>query len=461
MAEQPKKDAPQEPAKGPAKPAKKSWSNPALRAMGISKISLPSRNWMIFWTVLASVGGGIWYDRHQQKQIRAKYMKEVERFGEELYANDRLPRRLSIFIAPPPDDFLDESMKHFRRYIKPVLNSAAIDFTVYTENRQGDIRSQVAESIRDLRRSRIEEKAKEEQKRREEAYAHSWKKWIKEDVPGAFGKLLPKKSKPEDEGPLVNRQDLYSPKDVLGLYRIMGTFEPVRDDEKDIRLAGGVLCIGRGSYKEYMTGVHEGLLGPLEAPPVEEEPVKATEVTSSEQSEGVAASTGNDEKKTEDEGEKKEVEISDFGENEGEKDLKPVPKPFISPKDYANAQLAPELDFAGVIRNDKNVPVLFEQPISVFPLHKLRGFTNFPRKIYRFFTRRALAEEVTHKATDVVYADSRPFQYKDIFLGKEEELNWPKKWVERGKKKNSEWVQELEVDERVTSKMRVYERREE
>lgn len=442
MSGLPKDNGSPDPAKEPAKPVKKSWTNPALRAMGIKKISLPSRNWMIFWTVLASVGGGIWYDRYEQKQIRAKYMKQVEHFGEEIYANDRIPRRLAIFIAPPPDNFLDESMKHFRRYIKPVLNSAAIDFTVYTENRQGDIRSQVAESIRDLRRSRLEEQVKNEEKKREEAYNRSWTKWFKEDVPGVFLKLHRKKPS-DEEGPLVDVHDLYEPKDVLGLYRVLGTIEPKRDDEMDFYKAGGVICVGRGSYKEYLSGVHEGLLGPLEAPAEPEPEVKPVDVGE------------NGEEKQE---EKKE-EISDFGDNEGEKkeSLKPVPKPFIKPEQYGSAPLAPELDFSQPILNDKHVPVLFEQPMSVFPLHNLTGFTNIPRKIYRYFTRRNLAESVTSNVLDVVYAESRPFQYKDTFLGKEEELNWPKKWVERGKKKNSEWVQEIEVDERVTNRMRVYE----
>ena len=30
--------------------------------------------------------------------------------------------------------------------------------------------------------------------------------------------------------------------------------------------AGGIICVGRGAYKEYLSGVHEGLLGPLEKP---------------------------------------------------------------------------------------------------------------------------------------------------------------------------------------------------
>ena len=102
-------------------PVKKGWSNPALRMMGIPKISLPSRNWMIFWTLLASVGGGVAYDRYQQKQIRKKWMEKFEPLGEEAYRTDRIPRKLSVFIAPPPNDYLDSSMVYLQEVCKAFI----------------------------------------------------------------------------------------------------------------------------------------------------------------------------------------------------------------------------------------------------------------------------------------------------------------------------------------------------
>lgn len=426
-----------------AKKAKKSWSNPALRAMGIPKISLPSRNWMIFWTVLATIGGSIYYDKHQQKLIREKYMKQVENLGQELYASNRLPRKLSIFIAPPPDDFLEESLKHFRRYIKPILNAAAVDFDVYTEGRQGEIRSQVAEKVRQLRRKAIEDQQKKEDEARAEAYSHSWTKFFKEDAVNVFKKL--KFSKEKETEVYVDRHELYTPTDVLGLYKLVEPLNPVSDDEKDIHLAGGIICVGRGSYKEYITGIHEGLLGPLEKPEENTEvmkvdPVKNEETTSDEIKEG------------------ENVEIEDFGQQEEieKKNQDPVPKPYIKQTEYDSAVLAPEFDMSMVIRDDKNVPVLFEQPLYVFPVPRLSGIKNWPKKIYRFFTKRELAESVSSQTLAVVYGNSRPFEFKDRFLAKEEELDWPKKWVERGRSKNSEWVQELEVDNRIGDRLRVF-----
>lgn len=429
-----------------AKKAKKSWSNPALRAMGIPKISLPSRNWMIFWTVLTTVGGTIYYDKRQQTLIREKYMQQVAQLSEEVYNADRIPRKLSIFIAPPPDDFLELSLKHFRRYIKPVLNSAAIDFDVYTESRQGEIRSQVAEKIRQMRRKAIEDEQKQKAALDAEAYAHSWTKFFKQDIPNVFKKL--RFSKEEEPEVYVDRHDLYSPADVLGLYKVVDTLKPVLDDASDPAVTGGVICIGRGAYKEYLSGVHEGLLGPLEKPEEKIEQVPDLDTKEGEIKEGAEGET-----------KKEEVEIDDFGQKEDEEQNKPdpVPKPYIKQAEYDSGVLAPELDLTHTVRDSNNVPVLFEQPVYVFQVPRITGIANWPRKIYRFFTKRELAESVTSETLAIVYGKSRPFEFKDRFLGKEEELDWPKKWVERGKAKNSEWVQELEVDNRVGDRLRVFE----
>lgn len=432
------------------KKVKKEWKNPALRMMGIPKFGLPSRNWMIFWTVLAGIGGGIAYDKYQQSQIRKKYMKLVEHLGEEVYSQQRIPRKLTIFIAPPPNDFLEESLRYFRKYVKPILNSAAIDYEIYTENRQGDIRSQVAEKIRQLRRSQNEKQA--ETKSENDEFKH--------------------------------RHDLYEAKDVLGLYQLVNPFTPVRDDEVNVENAGGVLCIGRGTYKEYMTGVHEGLLGPLEQPVIETEPksgdidskVAENEPKSTEVDQKVAEiepknaeidqkvaeiepqtpESGSTEVKSLDAKLEENKEKEEATDDDEEK-LPPVPKPYITADQYTNSQLAPELNFGqGPILNDNKVPVLFEQPVYVYPVPNLLGFFNTPQKIYRYFTKRTVAEDYGKRTLSIIYNLNRSFEYKDKFAGKEEELDWPKKWIEKGKENGSEWVQELELDDRVTTRMRIY-----
>lgn len=422
----------------PGVPAKKLWSNPALRAMGIPRISLPSRNWMIFWTVVAGLGGGIAYDKYEQSKIREKWMTEVQALSQETYTTQRIPRKLTIFIAPPPNDFLEESLKVFRKYIKPVLNASAIDYQIYTETRQGDIRMAVANKIRELRKEKINQTTENEQQLATAAYNKSWGKFFKVTVPEFFTKPF-KKHEPEDESALIKqRNELYTPKDVLGLYRVVDPIEVVKDDTVDLVDAGGVICIGRGAYKEYMTGLHEGLLGPLEKPQalIDEEKAAAEEKQRELDEKIKNGENTNDE----DEDSKKE----------------PVVKPYITPEQYENASLPSEFDFSSTVKDKDGVPVLFEQPVYVFPVPNLLGFSTIPRKIYRYYTKRFLADDYGFKSTAVVFNKSRPFKYKDSLFAKEEEVDWSKSWVEKGKERNSEWVQDLVVDERISSRMRVY-----
>lgn len=408
------------------KPEKKGFSNPALRMMGIPRISLPSRNWMIFWSVLASIGGGIAYDKYQQKQIRKQYMAKVEDLSKEVYDSKRLPRKLTIFIAPPPDDFLDKSMAYFKKFIKPVLNSAAIDYDILVASKQGEIRASVSERIRQLRRDKIAEKQQLQEQQKQLAFDRSWKKFITITIPGIL--KSPFQTQKQDIEEFKSYKDIFEPKDVLGFYYKNEPFTPINDDSFDDIKAGGIVCIGRGTYKEFIQGVHEGLLGPLDPPPKVEEIKPET--------------PGSEDFKT---------------EVESEEDPNPVTPPYIKPSDYTTAELAPEFNFDETIKDKNNVTVLFEQPIYVFPVPNILGFLNVPKKIYNYFTKRRIAQEFSERTLHIIDNNSRPFEYKDQFLAKEEELLWPKKWVEKGTQKNSEWVQEIVVDDRVAKYLRVVE----
>lgn len=467
MADQP----PQEPPKGTTtevkttpKP-KRVYTNPALRAMGIKQVLIPSRNWLIFWAVVGTIGGAIYYDKREQKQIRTRVCDELRPLSEVTYHTLDLPRKLTIYIAPPPNDFLDESVKMFRKYVKPYLNAAAIDFEIFSETRQGDIRAEVAQKIRDMRRAELE--------RNQPVVAAAGPSWTQR-VSSQWGKLKLVFSKPkqDDDEATTLRYDLYEAKDVLGLYKVAQPVKPVSEDMRDPVHAGGVLCIGRGAYKEYLNGVHEGLLGPLDKPQwlVEQEAQEAADRKAAR-----LAEQGKDKKPElpeQPEQPKEELPVSVYSpvqvaakaeeapQEEEEEDLvdgrKPVQKAFIKPEDYANAPLAPELNMSAMVADANGVPVLFEQPVYVIPVSNLHGFTNMPRNIYRWFTKRFQAADLADRTLVVVNNQPRPFAFRDTLAAGEEELDWPKLWVERGRGKGSEWVQDLVTDERVTGRMRAY-----
>ncbi|KAG7810482.1 hypothetical protein KL921_002977 [Ogataea angusta] len=370
--------------------------NPALQMLGIKKLKLPSRNWLIFWTVVAAVGGGIVYDKRQQSVLRAQYMEKAKHFGEQPFLPNQLPRKLRIYVAPPPNDFLSEGLKYLRRFCKPILNSAAIDFDIYTAERQGDIRHAVSEEIRQIRRNRLQTAAKEEPEPKVEPVD------------------------PEATKPL---KELFRPADILGIFQCTQQ-QPLSYEDAGLSPedAGGIITIGRGAFKEYINGVHEGLLGPLEKPEKKEEPKDSEEQ--------------NDEKKP-----------------------GPVARPYIDPADYPAASLAPELDFNN-LRDENGVPYFFTQPILALQNYNVAGFTKQPERIYRFYNKRYQLIEYNERLWGLITKNSRPFTPQDMKLLESEENDWPRRFVKESREKGSEWTRDFVADPRVLQLLRVYEKNE-
>lgn len=59
---------------------------------------------------------------------------------------------MTVYLCAPPGDGLSVAREHFRDYIKPVLNAAAVDFDVVEGREMGEVRAKVAEGVRRRRR---------------------------------------------------------------------------------------------------------------------------------------------------------------------------------------------------------------------------------------------------------------------------------------------------------------------
>jgi import inner membrane translocase subunit TIM54 len=97
----------------------------ALRYTGIppswfqKRPKLPSRNWLIFWSVLGSVTSLYVYDRREAKKIRQDYIQRVQWRAEEKLNPLELPRKVRVYACRwPGDDDYNRSMKYFRKYVK-------------------------------------------------------------------------------------------------------------------------------------------------------------------------------------------------------------------------------------------------------------------------------------------------------------------------------------------------------
>lgn len=438
-----------------------SYSNPAFAALGIKSFKLPSRNWMIFWTAVGTLGGGIVYDKWQQRRLRNEYMEKYQnKCGS--FPTDELPRKLRIYISPPPNDYLDESMKYFRRFVKPIINASGLDFEVITMERQGDIRYRVAEEIRNIRRQKLGidvPNGKEEKPNEDEgtaaAPAHA------NPVFGSFQNGLKNNGGNEgEEGEIKSVKDLYEPMDVLGVKRIFGDFEERAKNVKsedalvdNARNAGGIICIGRGAYKEYINGVHEGLLGPLDAPapaPAPELPLEETGIKLED-----------DEKKEQEEKKKEDDEDED----------KYAPAAYIYAKDYKESTMPRELgldvvDFeneaevSNVLKNlkdqDTNIPFFFTQPILELRNYNVAGFLRQPERMWRFYHKRDQLIEFNEKVVNLINRKWCEFTSDKLDCGVEEEGDWPASWLKVAKKNNSEWVREFDGDQRVMKLLASY-----
>ena len=275
--------------------------------------------------------------------------------------------------------------------------------------------------------------------------------------------------------------------------------EPGEESQEDLyhemrRIAGitdwdgvqGDLVLGRHTWKEYIRGLHEGWLGPLantqssdpENPGLQplaahspDSPLPEIPPSEASSSESPASSPPQTDS----------TAPESPSEKPSEKPKKPpVAPPYITPSEYASSPAAPTLP--------NSLP-----PSIPVTLPHLLGFFNFPIRIYRFLTRRHLADSTGASVAALVLAShSRPYtqstefasaidpddaslsvgsqtesavtQTKEVWeqeaILKEEESEWHKSaWKpnEEGDNRERVWQEKMIVDGRIGSRMRRFE----
>ncbi|CAD6584421.1 MAG: mitochondrial import inner membrane translocase subunit tim54 [Alectoria sarmentosa] len=411
--------------------------NPALRMMGLPnlKFKLPSRNWLIFWTMTGSFTSMLLYDRYHKKKAQRKWCALVSHLAQEPLPVNMMPRRITIFLAAPPGDGLRVSRDHFHEYIKPILIAGAMDWDVIEGRREGEVRAGLAEKIRKLRKRNGEVSQVEAgEESQEDLYAEMRKRSGITDWDGVQGDLV----------------------------------------------------LGRHTWKEYIRGLHEGWLGPLDeaqrpqSERTDVQPLAAhspdsplsglspSEASSSETPSSLPLQT--DSPKPE----------SPPKKNEEKPAKPPITPPYITPSEYASSPLAPTL------------PTYLPPSLPVALPHLL-GFFNFPIRIYRFLTRRHLADSTGASVAALVLASRpRPFTQSTDFdsaidpddaspgidnqtdnaltqtegtweqeaVLREEESEWHKsawKANEEGDTRERLWQERMVVDGKIGEKMRRFE----
>lgn len=310
---------------------------------------------MIFLSITGSWTAALLYDRRQKRNVQRKWCELVSHIAQEPLPTNTLPRRVTVFLSAPPGDGLRSAREHFTEYVKPVLVAAALDWDVVEGRKEGDVRAGLAERIRRLRR-KMGDVAETP---------------LEEDVPLALERVRAK----------------------IGVEEAAGI--------------KGDIVIGRHTWKEYVRGLHEGWLGPMDAPkppppaiaplalgdedvPAQAEPATAIATATTSQD----ASAVVDEFLGEKPADQKTLAPATTTTPE-----KPAVVPaYNTPATYAESSLS------------SSVPPEFT-PSAPIAFPHILGFLNTPIRMYYFLNRRSLAEDVGRQTAAVVLAAHRAYEH--------------------------------------------------
>ncbi|KAL1409656.1 mitochondrial import inner membrane translocase subunit tim54 [Vanrija albida] len=124
------------------------------RSVLLWKPKLPSRNWSIFFGVIGTLSYLYYDDRKKAKQIRQEYIDKVSYLAQQATSGSLdIPRKVKVYGARfPEDDDTDRSLRYFRKYVKPYLVAAAVDYEQVHAPLYGSIARIVrAKTVRDRR----------------------------------------------------------------------------------------------------------------------------------------------------------------------------------------------------------------------------------------------------------------------------------------------------------------------
>ncbi|KAJ6618836.1 inner membrane protein import complex subunit Tim54-domain-containing protein [Mycena sp. CBHHK59/15] len=272
---------------------------------------LPSRNWLIFISVTSSITGLYIYDRQQCKAIRRKYIEKVQSLAEERVGSLYRPRKVTVYGGKwPGDEDHDQTLRYFRKYVKPILVAAAVDYVTIGGKRLGDIANRVADDIKTRRRLEA---------------------------------------------------GLDSPPEV---FKQLPTYRTPRE-ERQAELDGGIVIIGRPTFKEFMVGLQRGWTEPL---------------TKVDKDELLA----------------QELEMDGRFDEEDDPDRSYSPPQTAGPPSSATATSPP-------------VPIPPLPPLLLVPFTDHLGFTQIPLMIWNFFNRRHDVRTGAEAAYELVMKHTRPF----------------------------------------------------
>ncbi|TPX63287.1 hypothetical protein SpCBS45565_g06714 [Spizellomyces sp. 'palustris'] len=105
------------------------------------KSRLPSRNWCIFLGTTSTITGLAIYDKYHLRNVRKELDQKAAILANEPMQTWEVPRKVKVYVAPT-----HWARYWFKQYIKPVFDSAALDYEVV----EPKVGGQIHHSVRDL-----------------------------------------------------------------------------------------------------------------------------------------------------------------------------------------------------------------------------------------------------------------------------------------------------------------------
>ena len=284
-------------------------------------------------------------------------------------ATDKMPRRITVYVASPPGDggSVRAGRELFHEYVRPVLVAGGMDWDVVEGRREGDVRGFLAGRVRRFRR-----------------------RW-------EGGNGVPEQEQEQGQERDNEGEELRLMRERMGIKEWDGV--------------AGDIVIGRHTWKEYVRGLHEGWLGPLEAPKRDIDETFGLVTTANTTSTTSTTVSMNDDASptssvstepptptpiTAANTDATSLENSPQPESQAKTNpqksqlkQQQQPPPFIHPSAYSTASLP------STIPTDLG-------PSTALPFPHILGFLNTPIRLRRFLMRRRLADEIGREVAGVV-----------------------------------------------------------
>ncbi|KAI0312086.1 inner membrane protein import complex subunit Tim54-domain-containing protein [Amylostereum chailletii] len=356
-----------EPSSSPSSslPRPKSGARAALEYTGIppswfdKRPKLPSRNWLIFLSVTSSIVGYYAYDRRQCRQIRQEYVNKVKHLAEEPLGSLEYPRKVTVYGAKwPGDEDWDRSVRYFRKYVKPILVAAAVDYSIIAGKRHGDLASRIANDIKSERRI-------------------------------ALGLDPPTQS---------------------AMPQLATSSTP--EEKRRRLLEGGTIVVGRPTFKEYMAGLHRGWTESLEKVDEEEQLSRQLEDDGHfDELETPAPSPNAD----------VVVDGEPIPTPSRIPPSRPPgifsPLNVARPPTSASSPSQPARDLGADVSPPAQIPV--QPPLLLVPFVNLVGFKLVPNMLWDFFNERQKVKAGAEAAYKLIMCQTRPFDASSLSASEE------------------------------------------